>query len=53
MKKTYQAPITHIDVLTLESSLLLVNSVRLEKDTNSYSGEFTTKENSWGDIWEK
>jgi hypothetical protein len=52
MKKTYQAPITHIDVLTLESSLL-VNSVRLEKDTESYSGEFTTKENSWGDIWEE
>jgi hypothetical protein len=52
MKKTYQAPITHIDVLTLESSLL-ADSVRLEKDTDSYGGEFTTKENSWGDIWEK
>lgn len=52
MKKTYQAPITHIDALELESSLL-VNSTNLPKDNSPYSGEFSTKENSWNDIWEK
>ena len=62
MKKTYKQPSIFVEQMLGSDAILLVNSLNTQEGKANpsvtpldeiYDGGAASKENSWGDIWEK